>query len=95
MAAYIVFTNEHTRDLKELELYVKDHEAFIAGHALTYRARFGRYEVLEGSKAEGIAILEFPTYDEAKAWYRSRAYQEASKHRYFGGDFRCILVEGV
>ncbi|MGH8159915.1 MAG: DUF1330 domain-containing protein [Rhodanobacter sp.] len=95
MAAYIVFTKEHSRNKEESALYVKQHEAFIAGHALTYRARWGRHEVLEGAQTEGMAILEFPTYEEAKAWYNSPAYQEASKHRFLSGDFRCILVEGV
>lgn len=95
MSAYIVFTKEHARDKEESALYAKQHEAFIAGHALTYRARWGRYEVLEGAQTEGMAILEFPTYEAAKAWYHSPAYQEASKHRYLSGDFRCIIVEGV
>jgi uncharacterized protein (DUF1330 family) len=47
------------------------------------------------SWAEGMAILEFPTFEEAKAWYLSPAYQEASKHRFQGGDYRFILVEGL
>jgi uncharacterized protein (DUF1330 family) len=67
----------------------------MAGHALTYRARFGRHEVVEGAAAEGVAILEFPTFEEAKAWYGSPAYQEASKHRFLGGDYRFIIVEGA
>ena len=95
MPAYIVITKERTRDRAELDVYAKQHDTFIAGHALTYRARFGKHEVLEGAEAEGVAILEFPTREEAKAWYTSPAYQEASKHRHQGGDYRFILVEGV
>ena len=95
MPAYIVITKERTRNQSELDLYAKEHASFIAGHALTYRARFGKHEVLEGADAEGIAILEFPTSEEARAWYTSPAYQEASKHRFQGGDYRFILVEGV
>ena len=37
----------------------------------------------------------FPSLEEAKAWHESPAYKEACKHRFQGGDFRCILVEGV
>jgi len=95
MPAYIVITKEHTRDRAELDLYVAQHEAFISGHALTYRARFGRYEVVEGPETEGMAILEFPSFEEAKAWYASAAYQKASEHRFQGGDFRFVIVEGV
>jgi hypothetical protein len=39
----------------------------MPGHALTPRAFYGRLEVLEGAGVEGVAILEFPTFDEAKA----------------------------
>jgi uncharacterized protein (DUF1330 family) len=95
MPAYIIFIKERTRNKAESDLYAAQHESFIAGHALTYRARFGRHEVLEGAAAEGAAILEFPTFEEAKAWYLSPAYQSASRHRYQGGDYRAILVEGV
>jgi uncharacterized protein (DUF1330 family) len=95
VAAYIVFTKERTRNKEESALYAKEHEAFVAGHALTYRARFGRFAVLEGAPTEGMAIIEFPTYEVAEAWYDSRAYQDASRHRFLGGDYRCILVEGI
>ena len=44
---------------------------------------------------EGAAILEFPTLAEAKAWYLSPAYQEARQHRFKGGDYCAILVEGA
>jgi uncharacterized protein (DUF1330 family) len=43
--------------------------------------------VLEGPTVEGVAILEFASVEEAKAWYFSPAYQEASRHRYLGGDY--------
>ena len=95
MPAYVVITKERTRNQDELKLYAAQHDGFIAGHALTYRARFGRLEVLEGAQAEGVAILEFPTFEQAKAWYESRAYQEASQHRHLGGDYRFVIVQGV
>jgi uncharacterized protein (DUF1330 family) len=95
MPSYIVITKERTRDRAELDLYAAQHEIFISGHALRYRARFGRYEVVEGPETEGVAILEFPTFEEAKAWYASAAYQKASEHRFQGGDFRVVIVEGA
>ena len=55
----------------------------------------GRTEVLDGSAAEDIVILEFPTYKDAKAWSHGSTYQVASKHRYQGGDYRFILTEGI
>jgi hypothetical protein len=46
------------------------------------------FEVVESAGAEGVAILEFPALAEAKAWYASPAYQEASQHRCDGS--RCL-----
>jgi uncharacterized protein (DUF1330 family) len=70
-------------------------KTFWAGHAVTHRTMWGRYEVLEGAATEEMAILEFPTYEEAKAWSHSPVYREASKHRFLGTDYPAILVEGV
>jgi uncharacterized protein (DUF1330 family) len=52
-------------------------------------------EVLEGSAAEDIVILEFPAYEDAKSWYHGSALPGASKHRYQGGDYRFILTEAI
>lgn len=95
MPAYVVVTREKTRDTAELEQYkqlappsFKEHPAFI-------RAIHGRTEVLEGSAVEDTAILEFPTCEDAKAWYHGSAFQTASKPRHQGGDYRSILTEGM
>jgi len=48
----------------------------------------------EGATVEAVAILEFPTFAEAKAWYAGPAYQEASQHRFKGGDYSAVIVEG-
>ena len=95
MATYVVITKTRTRDAGELALYAKQAPVFMAGHAATFLARFGACEVKEGAAVEGVAIIEFPTLAEAKAWYESPAYQEASQHRFRGGDYDIVIVEGV
>jgi uncharacterized protein (DUF1330 family) len=95
MPAYVVITKTRTRNPSELELYAKQAPVFLAGHPATFLARFGRCEVKEGAAVEGVAIIEFPTFAEAKAWYESPAYQEASQHRFRGGDYDIVIVEGV
>ena len=67
----------------------------MAGRTATFLARFGACETMDGAAAEGAAIIEFPTFAEAKAWYESPAYQEASQHRFRGGDYNAVIVEGV
>lgn len=95
MPAYVVITKTRTRNPTELELYAKQAPVFLAGHPAKFLARFGRCEVKEGAAVEGVAIIEFPTFAEAKAWYESPAYQEASQHRFRGGDYDIVIVEGM
>jgi uncharacterized protein (DUF1330 family) len=52
-------------------------------------------EVKEGGGVEGLAIIEFPTFAQAKAWYESPAYQDASQHRHRGGDYNVVITEGI
>jgi uncharacterized protein (DUF1330 family) len=95
MSAYIVFTREHVRNQDELKEYSQKAGPAMKGYPLTVLAAYGRHEVIEGPAVEGVVILQFPTFEEAKAWYESPAYQEACKHRFAGADYRAIIVQGV
>ena len=95
MTAYIVFTRKSTKDQAELATYSEMAGRTLAGRPVTPRTFYGRQEVLEGAPVEGVAILEFPTLDEAKAWYDSPAYRAAREHRFKGADYSVVIVEGV
>lgn len=95
MPAYIVFRRLHTRNRTELDLYAKEVATFVAGYNVKFLSRFGPCEVTEGPGVEGLAILEFPTMTEAKAWYNSPVSEEAAKHRHLGGDYGVVFTEGV
>jgi uncharacterized protein (DUF1330 family) len=95
MSTYIVFTRESTRDASELEMYSQKVGSTLDGHPVTVLAAYGRHEVLEGPEVEGVVILEFPSFEEAKAWYGSPAYREVREHRFRGSDYRALIVEGV
>jgi uncharacterized protein (DUF1330 family) len=95
MPTYIVFTREITHNASELATYSEKVGGTLAGHPVTVLAAYGRHEVLEGPNVEGVVILEFPTFDEAKAWYDSPAYREVREHRFRGSDYRAVIVEGV
>ena len=94
MAAYIVITREKTNNPAKLEEYKKLVAPSFQKHPATILALHGRHEVLEGPATEELIILEFPSYEEAKAWYQSPEYQAASEHRFQGGNYRFILTEG-
>jgi len=95
MPAYLIITRLRTRNTTELEQYAKQAPQFLEGFKINFLARFGKCEVREGPGVESAAILEFPSMEEARAWYESPAYQEASQHRFKGGDYSAIIVEGV
>jgi uncharacterized protein (DUF1330 family) len=95
MAAYVIFIRESVRDQSELKVYSQKAPAAMAGHAVTPLAVYGRHEVIEGPEVAGVVILQFPSFDEAKAWYDSPAYCEAREHRFKGADYRAVIVEGV
>jgi uncharacterized protein (DUF1330 family) len=95
LAAYIIFTRVRTRDPEQLKIYADSRSKFFAGHNVKSVVSFGMpFEVLEGPAVEGIAILEFPTLAEAKAWYSSPEYLEAVQHRFRGADYTAIIVDG-
>jgi uncharacterized protein (DUF1330 family) len=95
MAAYALFIRESTRNQAELAAYTPKAADSMAGHNMTVLAAYGRQEVLEGPPVEGIVIVEFPSLEEAKAWYESPAYRDAREHRFRGADYRAVIVEGV
>ncbi|MDR3616760.1 MAG: DUF1330 domain-containing protein [Candidatus Obscuribacterales bacterium] len=96
MSAYFVFIREKTLDQAELEIYRQKVAATFAGYTgKLLTTSYGRYEVLEGAATEGVIIAEFATMDEARAWYDSPAYKEVREHRFKGGIYRGLLVEGA
>jgi uncharacterized protein (DUF1330 family) len=95
MATYVVFIRESTRDLSELEAYLPKALASLASHPVKQLAGYGRLEVLEGPKVERAVILEFPSFEAAKAWYDSPAYREAREYRFRGAAYRAIIVDGA
>lgn len=95
MPAYIVFMREQTLDRSELETYWEKAPATLEGRPVKVLAAYGRHVTLEGPAVEGVVIAEFPTVEDAQAWYDSPAYQAAAQHRLRGAVYRGIIVEGV
>ena len=95
MAAFMVFIREKTLDKSELETYFAKIRATLEGRPIKILAAYGRHVTLEGPEVEGVVVAEFPTLEEARAWYDSPAYQEVAQHRFRGAIYRGLIVEGV
>lgn len=95
MVAYVVFIRERTTNQAELDTYGRKAPVAAEGHNVSILTLYGDHEVLEGPAMEGAAVLQFPTVEEARRWYNSPAYQEASMHRRAGAEYRVFIVEGA
>ena len=95
MVAYVILSRERIRDPEKLAVYSSKVLATFEGHAATPRIIFGKHIVKEGAAIDGLAMIEFPTVEQAEAWYGSPAYQEAAEYRFRAADFRCVIVEGI
>jgi uncharacterized protein (DUF1330 family) len=95
MAAYVISEVE-ARDREAMVKYRALAQASIAQYGGRYIVRGGAAEVIEGAPApKMIVIVEFPTMERAKEWYRSPEYAEALRVRQTALDRRLIFVEGV
>jgi uncharacterized protein (DUF1330 family) len=95
MSGYLIFTRKQTLDEVELNIYWDKIRATFAGHEVKILVNYGRYEVLEGDTIEGIVIAEFQSFEAAKAWYESPAYQAIRHHRLKGAIYSGLVVQGV
>jgi uncharacterized protein (DUF1330 family) len=95
LSAYAIFIRDNTIDQQELDTYSVMAGKARGDHPITTLVAYGDIEVLEGQEAEGVVLLEFPTMEDARAWYNSPAYQEAKAQRMKGANYRVLLVQGV
>jgi uncharacterized protein (DUF1330 family) len=95
MSAYLVFIREKTLDESELKAYWAKIRATMEGHPIKVLAAYGRHVTLEGPDVEGVVVAEFPSVEEARAFYDSPTYQDAAQHRFRGAVYRGLIVEGV
>jgi len=67
----------------------------IAAHGGRPLARGGRCEALEGKARARNVVLEFDSYEAARAYFYSAEYQAARALRKGAADMEMVLVEGV
>jgi uncharacterized protein (DUF1330 family) len=94
MPAYVLALRERTKDPREMQVYADKTRAIDYGRGKAL-AVFAKHESLEGAPFERAIILEFPTVEEAKAWYFGAEYQAVIEHRHRGADYRFLIVEST
>ncbi|BBD77839.1 DUF1330 domain-containing protein [Hydrogenophilus thermoluteolus] len=68
----------------------------VAEHGGRFLVRGGRFEVLEGAwQPVRVVVVEFPSYDAAKAFYDSETYRQARAAREGVAEYDMLVVEGL
>ena len=96
MPAYVLVIREKPiRDHRAMFVYSRMNREAPRDPKLRPLALYGSLEALEGDAPDGIVLLEFPTVEDAKAWYDSPQYQAALPYRKLGADHRAMIVQGL
>jgi uncharacterized protein (DUF1330 family) len=94
--AYVIVEMK-VSDPEQYKQYMAAAPATIKDHGGEYLVRGGRHEALEGDwQPARVAVLKFPSYEQAKAWYDEGSYRRVREKRTGATEyFNMILVEGV
>jgi len=95
MAAYMI-ARVRVTDSERYRQYVAATPPTIAKYGGRFIVRGGQTVTLEGSEeTRRVVILEFPSREQAQAWYTSDGYQAAKKLRAGAAEGDFLMVEGV
>lgn len=83
------------RDPEAYKEYIERDTPILLGLGGRFIVRGGAAEVPEGETYERHVIIEFPSFEAAKAAYADPAYQEVAEIRRRTADSVLILVEGT
>jgi uncharacterized protein (DUF1330 family) len=74
MAAYVV-VNVEVSDPDAYREYTQQVPGTLEPHGGRFVVRGGELQVLEGSALPRLVVIEFPSAEQATAWYHSAEYQ--------------------
>ena len=94
--AYVIVEMNIT-DQERYKEYMAKAPACVKAFGGEYIVRGGRSETLEGDwQPHRLALLRFPSYEQAKDFYEDGPYKEVRKLREGATEyFNMVLVEGV
>ena len=97
MPAGYIIVDMQISDMEQYKQYMAAAPAAVAAAGGEYLVRGGKFEAIEGNWQPGrVAMLKFPSFDKAKAFYDSELYRAARAKRKGATDFfNMVLVEGM
>ena len=96
MPAGYVIVEMKISDPERYKEYMSAAPATIAAAGGEYLVRGGRHEALEGDwQPARLAVLKFPSLEQAKAWYDGERYRAVRAKRAGATEyFNMVVVEG-
>ena len=94
--AYLI-VEMHITDMEQYKKYMAEAPAAVKAFGGEYLIRGGKQETLEGDwTPHRVAMLRFPSFEQAKAFYDSEHYRGVRAKRAGAVEyFNSVLVEGV
>ena len=77
MKGYVVCVYKNITNEEKLKEYAIKARAAVEKFKGKFLIRGGRSTSNEGEKSPRTVVIEFPSFDDAKAFYQSKEYQEA------------------
>jgi len=95
MPAYII-ADVSVYNQQEIEEYRRLVPSTISAMGGKFIIRGGQTTTLEGDwNPERIVVIEFPSVEKAKEWWRSELYSKAKAIRQRAANTKMIIIEGV
>jgi uncharacterized protein (DUF1330 family) len=96
MAAYVISEVSEVVDPVTMEVYKTLAEKTIKQYGGRYLVRGGAWESLEGEWAlDRTIVVEFPSWDQAKAWYQSPEYVKVRELSRVALKRKMLMLEGA
>ena len=94
--AYLI-VEMHITDMEQYKQYMAEAPTAVKAFGGEYLVRGGQHESLEGDwKPHRVAMIRFPSFERAKAFYSSAQYAVIRTKRAGATEyFNSVLVEGV
>ncbi len=96
MPAYLV-GGVDVSDPSWVEEYGPQVQTLVEKHGGRYLVRGGEMDVVEGTTPASrvMVVIEFPSLENARAWYNDPEYAPLIKLRQTGSEAEIVLVDGL
>ena len=95
MKGYVVCVYKNISNEEKLKEYAVKARVAVESFNGKFLIRGGRTVLKEGEKSPRTVVIEFPSYDEANAFYQSKEYQDAHSILKDHAERQFQIVEGT